>query len=50
MRIALAFAILLLPFSSPAQDAASLTGALVDPTGAYIPHAAVELDSGTRKY
>ena len=42
-----AFAILLIPFSAPA---ASLTGAVVDQTGAYIPHAAVELDSGTKKY
>jgi hypothetical protein len=51
MRIALVFAILLLPFSAPAQEAtASLTGTVVDRTGAYIPHADVELDSGTNKY
>jgi len=47
MRITLAVAILLFPF---AARAASLTGAAVDQTGAYVPHAAVELDSGTRKY
>ena len=45
MRIALA--ILLLPFSSPA---ASLTGVVVDPTGAFVPHAAVELESGANKH
>ena len=45
MRFALA--ILLIPFSA---FAASLTGAAIDQTGAYIPHAAVELDSGTKKY
>jgi hypothetical protein len=45
MRIALA--ILLIPFSA---RAASLTGAVVDQTGAYVPHAALELDSGTNKY
>jgi|SRR5579872_4794604 len=45
MRIALA--ILLIPFSS---WAASLTGAVVDPLGTLIPHAAVELDSGASKY
>jgi hypothetical protein len=42
-----AFAILLLPISLPA---ASLTGTVVDQTGAYIPHASVKLDSGTNKY
>jgi len=46
MRIALA-AILLMPFSA---SAASVTGTVVDPTGAYVPHAAVELDSGTTQY
>ncbi|MBZ5632401.1 MAG: carboxypeptidase-like regulatory domain-containing protein [Acidobacteriia bacterium] len=46
MRIALA-AVLLLPFSSPA---ASLTGTVVDETGAYIAHAALDLDSGANKY
>jgi hypothetical protein len=45
MRIALA--ILLIPFSS---FAASLTGAVIDLTGAYIPHASVELASGTNAY
>jgi Carboxypeptidase regulatory-like domain len=51
MRIALALAILLIPFSAPAQEAsASLAGAVVDMTGAYIAHAAVVLDSGTRHY
>ena len=45
MRIALA--ILLLPFSA---RAASLTGAVIDLTGAYIPHASVELASETNSY
>ncbi len=45
MKIALA--ILWIPFSAAA---ASLTGTVLDQTGAYIPHAAVELDSGTNKY
>jgi len=45
MRIA--FAILVIAFSAPA---ASLTGTIVDSLGASIAHAAVELDSGTRKY
>jgi len=45
MRIALA--ILLLPLSSPA---ASLTGTIIDQTGAYIPHAALELASATNSY
>jgi len=45
MRIA--FAILLIPFSA---CAASLTGTVVDQTGAYIPHAAVELASETNNY
>lgn len=45
MRIALA--ILLIPFLAPA---ASLTGTVVDPTGAFVPHAAVELESGANKY
>jgi hypothetical protein len=40
-------AILLIPFSVPA---ASLSGVVVDPIGAYITHAIAELDSGTRKY
>jgi hypothetical protein len=44
MRIALALAILLIPFSA----AASLTGTIIDQTGAYIPHAAVELASETK--
>ena len=49
MRISLA--ILLIPFSSPAQEAtASLTGSLIDPAGASIARAVVELDSGTKKY
>ena len=48
MRVALVFAILWIPVSAPAQEStASLTGAVVDPTGA---HADVELDSGTKKY
>ncbi len=51
MRIVLAMAVLLLPFSSPAQEAtASLTGTVVDETGAYIAHAALALDSGANKY
>ena len=45
MRIALA--ILLIPFS---VQAATLTGAVVDPIGASIAHTVAELDSGTRKY
>lgn len=45
MRIALA--ILLLPFSS---QAASLTGTIVNITGAYVAKASVELDSGTKTY
>jgi hypothetical protein len=45
MRIALA--ILLLRFSS---HAASLTGTVIDQTGAYIPRAAVELASETNRY
>jgi len=45
MRIALV--ILLIAFSAPA---ASLTGAVVDPIGASITRAVVELDSGSRKY
>ena len=48
MRLAL---LLLMPFSLAAQETtASLTGGLTDVTGAYIPNAPVELDSGTRKY
>ena len=44
-------AILLIPFSSPAQEAtAGLTVRSSGYTGAYIPHAAVELDSGAKKY
>jgi len=45
MRIALA--ILVIAFSAPA---ASLTGAIIDQTGAFIPHAAVELASETNDY
>lgn len=45
MRIALA--ILLIALSAPA---AGLTGTVIDQTGAYIPHAAVELASETKKY
>jgi hypothetical protein len=45
MRLALA--ILLIPFSAPA---ASLTGTVIDQTGAYIPHADVELVSETNNY
>jgi hypothetical protein len=45
MRLALA--ILLLPFS---VAAASLTGAVIDLTGAFIPHASVELASETNDY
>jgi hypothetical protein len=40
MRIALA--ILVIAFSA---SAASLTGTIIDQTGAFIPHAAVELAS-----
>jgi Carboxypeptidase regulatory-like domain len=44
-------AILWIPFPAPAQEAtASLTGAVIDQTGAYVARAAVELDSGTKKY
>ncbi len=51
MRIALAFAILLIPFLSPAQEAAaSLTGTLVDPAGDYIRRAPVELASETESF
>jgi len=46
MRIALIAASLLIPLS----NAASLTGSLVDVTGAYVSKAAVELDSGGQKY
>jgi hypothetical protein len=46
MRIALA-PILLLPFSALA---ASLTGAVVDQTGASVPHAVAELASETNNY
>ena len=46
MRIALIAATLLIPLS----EAASLTGAVVDSTGAYIPHAFVELYSRSAKY
>ena len=45
MRIALA--ILVIALSAPA---ASLTGAIVNSVGASIAHAAVELDSGSKKY
>ena len=47
MRVALALAILLIPFSA---RAASLTGAVIDQTGAYVPHASVELASETDDY
>ena len=51
MRLALALAILLIPLSSPAQEGtASITGAIVDMTGAFIPHATVDLVSATKKY
>jgi len=51
MRIALAFAVLLLPFSSPAQEAtASLAGIVIDIAGARIPRASVELQSGISKF
>jgi len=46
MRIALIAATLLIPLS----QAASLTGSVVDVTGASIAHATLELDSGTKKY
>jgi len=46
MRIALIAAVLLTPLS----EAASLTGSVVDVTGAYIPRAGVELDSSAQKY
>ena len=45
MRIALA--ILMISFSA---RAASIRGVVIDPSGTLIPHAAVELDSGTSKY
>jgi hypothetical protein len=49
--VRVALAIFLIAFSVPAQEAtASLTGTVIDQTGAFIPHAAVELDSGTKKY
>jgi hypothetical protein len=49
MRIAVA--LLLIPFSVPAQGPkASITGTVVDPSGAYIAHALVELNSGPEKY
>jgi Carboxypeptidase regulatory-like domain len=44
-------AILWIPFPAPAQEAtASLTGTVIDQTGAYVARAPVELDSGTKKY
>jgi len=46
MRIALIAATLLIPLS----EAASLSGSVVDATGASIAKANVELDSGTQKY
>jgi hypothetical protein len=45
MRIALAM--LIIPFLAPA---ASLMGTVIDQTGAYVPHAAVELASGSNNY
>jgi hypothetical protein len=49
MRFVLA--ILLIPFSLPAQEAsASITGGLTDVSGAYIVGVPVDLDSGTRQY
>jgi len=47
----LRLAVFLLPVVAFAQErTASLTGSIVDETGAYIAHATVELVSGTRKY
>jgi len=46
MKIALIAATLLIPLS----EASSLTGSVVDTTGASIPHASVELDSPSTKY
>ena len=47
----LRLAVFLIPAVALAQEGtARLTGAIVDTAGAYIAHAAVELDSGTRKY
>jgi len=49
--MSIALLILVLPLSLAAQDAtASITGAVVDPTGVYIAHAKVELNSGTQTY
>ena len=45
MRIALAILLI-----SPPVWSASLTGTVVDETGAFIAHAALELDSGANKY
>ena len=40
-----------MPFAGHAQEGtASLTGAVIDPSGSLIPHATVELDSGASKY
>jgi len=51
MRVALAFAMVSIPFSAHAQEAtASITGTVVDMTGASIAKANVELFSGTLKY
>jgi len=46
MKIALIVATLLIPYAG----AASLTGVVVDETGAFIPRATLELESGTKKY
>jgi len=46
LRIALIAATLLIPLS----EAASLTGSVVDPTGAYVTNIAAELASATNKY
>lgn len=47
MRIVLAIAIVLISLSA---KAATITGTVVDPTGASIAHAVVELNSGSEKY
>jgi hypothetical protein len=47
MKVALVLEILLISFSS---QAASLTGSVVDETGAYIAHSALELVSGATRY
>ncbi len=51
MRIALALAVVAIPFSATAQEAAaSISGAVLDPRGAYISRMRVKLDSGIRNY